>query len=120
MLTNPPPSLPVVLLRLAAALRAGDLGRARDAQADLRRVSFAGLDTETQATLYTWRCRPLPGGLLRGLKWRVAEEAEAAAWPRLTGHQRVLLAAERAAAGLEPTPLDPNAMPIEDLEKAVA
>jgi hypothetical protein len=106
MPTPSTPDLPldVALLRLAAALRAGDLGRARDAQAELRRVSLAGLDAEAQATLYTWRCRPLPGGPLRGLQARVADEAEAEAWPRLTGHQRVLLAAERAAAGLDPEP----------------
>lgn len=107
----------VPLLRLAAALRAGDLGAARDAQRDLARVPLAGLDAEAQATLYAWRARPLPGGPLRGLQAAVAEEAEAEAWPHMTGHQRVLLAAVRADAGLEPEPRSRRA---QGLAEAVA
>jgi hypothetical protein len=96
--------LHTALLGLAAALRAGDLSAARTAQRDLARVPLAGLDAEAQATLYAWRCRPLPGGPLRGLQAAVAEEAEAEVWPRLSGHRRLLLAAVRVDAGLDPEP----------------
>lgn len=96
--------LSTALLRLAAGLRAGDLGAARLAQRDLGRVPLQGLDAEAQAILYAWRGRPLPGGPLRGLQAAVAEEAEAEAWPHMTGHQRLLLAVVRSDAGLDPEP----------------
>lgn len=104
------------LLRLAAALRAGDLAAARLAQRDLARVPIAGLDAEAQALLYAWRSRPLPGGPLRGLQGAVAEEAEAEAWPHLSGHQRVLLAAVRSGAGLEPEPRNRRAQALAEMD----
>lgn len=109
------------LLRLAAALRAGDLAAARLAQRDLTRVRLADLDAEARATLYAWRWRLLPGGPLRGLQADVAEEAEAAAWPRMTPHQRLLLAVVRSGEGLEPEPRPRRLRALEEgLAEAVA